>query len=331
MTSGANRVPEGPYKGLMPYSEEDAPFFFGRESEREIIIANLMASRLTLFYGASGVGKTSVLRAGVVHHLGELAKKNLSERGKPEFAIVYFNSWRDDPLPGLVMEVGKSVGKTLNFQSTEPASNSRRLDKILQELAQSLRGDLFIILDQFEEYFLYHGQEEGEGSFAIEFPRAVNRADLRASFLVSIREDGLAKLDRFKGHIPNLFDNYLRIDHLDLEGARDAIREPISEWNRREKLEGSGREFDIDPLLMEAVLDQVRTGRVILGEAGKGKVAEVAEEGTSADRARIETPYLQLVMTRLWKEENQSRSHVLRLGTLNRLGGGGEYREDPPR
>ena len=58
-------LPATPYKGLMPYSEEDAPFFFGREAEREIITANLLASRLTLLYGASGVGKTSILRAGV--------------------------------------------------------------------------------------------------------------------------------------------------------------------------------------------------------------------------------------------------------------------------
>jgi predicted AAA+ superfamily ATPase len=63
------KLPEAPYNGLMPYSEEDAPFFFGREREREVIIANLIASRLTLLYGASGVGKSSVLRAGVAHQL----------------------------------------------------------------------------------------------------------------------------------------------------------------------------------------------------------------------------------------------------------------------
>ena len=41
------------------------------------------------------------------------------------------------------------------------------------------------------------------------------------SFLVSMREDSIAKLDFFKGRIPNLFDNYLRIDHLDCApGAR---------------------------------------------------------------------------------------------------------------
>ena len=49
----------------------------------------------------------------------------------------------------------------------------------------------------------------------------MNRRDLRVSFLVSMREDSIAKLDFFKGRIPNLFDNYLRIDHLDSRpGAR---------------------------------------------------------------------------------------------------------------
>jgi hypothetical protein len=41
-------LPESPYKGLMPYSESDGPFFFGREQEQELIISNMMASRLTL-------------------------------------------------------------------------------------------------------------------------------------------------------------------------------------------------------------------------------------------------------------------------------------------
>ena len=56
-----------PYQGLIPYDEADAPFFFGREKEARLIIANLYASPLTLLYGASGVGKSSVLRASVAH------------------------------------------------------------------------------------------------------------------------------------------------------------------------------------------------------------------------------------------------------------------------
>ena len=37
--------------------------------------------------------------------------------------------------------------------------------------------------------------------------------------LLALRDDALAKLDRFKGQIPNLFANYLRLDHLDRRSA----------------------------------------------------------------------------------------------------------------
>src|SRR5262245_52541663 len=86
-----------PYKGLAPFgdSDVDAMLFFGREREREIVTANLIASRLTVLYGASGVGKSSMLRAGVAHGLRELA------RAEPGHAVVVYSSWADDPVPGL--------------------------------------------------------------------------------------------------------------------------------------------------------------------------------------------------------------------------------------
>lgn len=69
-----------PYKGLMPYSEQDAPFFFGRETDRRIILSNLMALRLTLLYGASGVGKSSVLRGRSPRRAAARAEEDQRER-----------------------------------------------------------------------------------------------------------------------------------------------------------------------------------------------------------------------------------------------------------
>lgn len=304
-----------PYKGLVPYSEEDAPFFFGREAEREIITANLMASRLTLLYGASGVGKSSVLRAGVAHNLHQLAQKNLSERGAPEFGVLVFNSWRDNPVEVLERRLEDAMSSLVSNRADVPADGLRELPEILEAWSQAIDGDLFIILDQFEEYFLYHAQEDGDNSFAVQFPRAVNRPDLRVSFLISIREDALAKLDRFKGRIPNLFDNYLRIDHLDRNAARAAITEPARTYNALHP----GSSISIETPLVEAVLDQVKTNEVVLGGGGRG-VVETASDQPAADE-RIETSYLQLVMTRLWQEEVGSGSRTLRVATLDSLGG----------
>ena len=63
------------------------------------------------------------------------------------------------------------------------------------------------------------------------------------------------------------------------------------------------------------MLDQVKAGRIILGEAGRGVLE------SQSNNLQIEAPYLQLVMQRLWDVERSDKSHTLRLETLNRLGG----------
>ena len=92
-----------PYKGLAPFedSELDATFFFGRDREQEIITANLTAARLTLLYGSSGVGKSSILRAGVVRRLRALPVRSPSS---------CFDRWRDDPGERLREAVAAAVG-----------------------------------------------------------------------------------------------------------------------------------------------------------------------------------------------------------------------------
>ncbi|MGH7596200.1 MAG: eIF2A-related protein, partial [bacterium] len=317
MSQANKHLTDTPYKGLVPYSVDDAPFFFGREADEEIITANLMAHRLTLLYGPSGVGKSSVLHAGVAHHLHQLAQQNITERGTPEHIVVVFNSWRDDPLTGLVNCIRDAIAQVLNHEMPEQVSPSPGpIANILKTWAERVNSELIIVLDQFEEYFLYHPQEDGPGTFAFEFPAAINHPFLRASFLISIRDDALAKLDRFKGRIANLFDNYLRIEHLDREAARAAIEKPLEQYNNLLDAKNGDKIF-IEPPLVEAVLDQVKTGQLALSEAGRGVVGN----SHIPARTRIETPYLQLVMTRLWNEEMQRGSHALQLKTLQRLGG----------
>ena len=309
-------MPDAPYRGLTPYSEQDAPLFFGREAECDIVIANMMASRLTLLYGASGVGKTSLLRAGVAHELRASSERNVAGSGPPEFVVVYFNRWSDDPVAALTRCVHESVATAMGGQAEEPESTAAGLAESLHGWTLSLGSDLLVILDQFEEYFLYHPHDDGDGSFAVEFARAVNRPDLRVSFLVAIREDALARLDRFKGRIPNLFDNYLRTRHLDTAAARAAIEKPLEAYNR---LLSAEEPFTAEPELVQMVLDQVQIGKVVLAAAGQG-VVEQKVDPVASDQ-RIETPYLQLVLTRLWREEIAAGSHTLRAETLRRLGG----------
>jgi hypothetical protein len=302
-----------PYKGLRPFedSEGDVPFFFGRDRERAQIEANLMASRLTVVYGETGVGKSSVLRAGVAHHLRGVARENLERQGEPGLAVVVFDDWRENPVAALRIAVGEEVTRALGGTLPAPDEPAPLADtfRVWQEL---LGGDVYVVLDQLEEYFLYHHDEDGSGTFAAEFPAAVRAAGLRVNFLVAVREESLAKLDAFKARIPNVLGNYLRLDHLDREAARSAIVGPIARYT---ELIGTDEAIEIDPELVEAVLDQVAVGRVELGQGGRGAPKDRGAE------PRIETPYLQLVMQRLWDEERAAGSRTLRLATLERLGG----------
>jgi len=232
---------------------------------------------------------------------------------------VVFSAWRDDPVGGLVQAIREAIAPFADGPLDLPAS--ARLDEIVSAAAHSIRARLLIVLDQFEEYFLYHPLDGGEGSFAEDFPRAVNRTGLPAGFLVSIREDALAQLDRFKGDIPKLFDTYLRVSHLDVEAAREAILRPVEHYN--DGVGDGGRRVVIEPALVDAVLEQVRTGQVVLERVGRG-AREGGDGVAESGRDQVETPYLQLVMTRLWNEELAAGSRELRLATLTRLGGAQE-------
>lgn len=58
-----------PYKGLSAFSQSDAADFHGRDDVTEEILRQIASSRLTAVVGPSGVGKSSVVRAGVVPRL----------------------------------------------------------------------------------------------------------------------------------------------------------------------------------------------------------------------------------------------------------------------
>jgi WD40 repeat protein len=263
--------PRSPFKGLSAFddSDLDALFFFGRERERDVIVANMLASRLTVLYGESGVGKSSLLRAGVVRELREVA---------PTALVELHDTWSDeDPV--------------------EP----------LAAFHEAAEG--FLILDQFEEFFLYHGTEDGTQSFVTALGDVL-RETSRVHVLISLREDALAQLDAFDPAIPGIFANRLRLEQLDRDAARGAILGPVARWS-----ELTSTAVTVEPALVDAVLDDVAPGRLDLG-AGNGHVA-----GAEVAEGRVEAPYLQLVMERVWDEERAAGSAVLRAETLRRLGG----------
>jgi WD40 repeat protein len=302
---------DSPYFGLDYYETRFGAWFFGREAERRKLITNLRAARLTLLHAQSGVGKSSLLRAGVAWRLHDLAQDR-ARRGDELDIPVVFSAWKDDPVPELIQAIAGAIAPFVRNQR-RPELPLDRLDEAITVAAEAVNGNLVLILDQFEEYFLYSSSEPTPARLADELATCVNRPDLPVNILISIREDAYAGLgDLFKGRIANVYGNYLHIDYLSRDAAHDAICKPLTVYNGQPDLP----EVEIEPALVDAVLDQVRAENG--NEPDAGGMARSSDGGGSG---RVATPLLQLVMQTVWDREHAEGSAVLRLSTLERLEG----------
>lgn len=313
-------VPECPYVGLVPFNEKDAEYFFGRERESELIVANLTTSRLTLLYAPSGVGKTSVLRAGVLPRLRRIGDDFYAELDVSGPAVVYVRSWRDNLLESIAAIIIEEISRVngtgvVENTASAPVFSAAWLREVLHQSGVSV---VYLIFDQFEEYFLYHPIDRGEKNLTTELGNILSDRDLPVHVLLSIREDALASLDRFKGRVPNLFDNYFRLAYLSRSAAQTAIEGPLEHYNH---VVPDGQKMSIERELIDALLDQVRTGQVHMTPEDTASDRFASDRAGSDGRGDIETPYLQLVLIRLWDQERATGSSSLRLSTLNDLGG----------
>ena len=61
-----------PWPGLRAFSESDSEFFFGRERETVDLLRLVQRASVVVLYGQSGLGKTSLLQAGLFPRLKAL-------------------------------------------------------------------------------------------------------------------------------------------------------------------------------------------------------------------------------------------------------------------
>jgi len=288
-----------PFVGLQPFRETDQPYFFGREREIRIISSSLLTPKLTVLYGPSGVGKSSILQAGVMPHL----------RKQPETVVLYFNEWQDDGFLELLRSRSRAV---IPKPSSSPRDEEMTFDEIVFEAGQRI----YLLLDQFEEYLFYHADSDLAELFDTALARIVNAEDVKVQVLIGIREDGLSQFDRrFSIRIADLLANTLAVAPLTWEQARDAAEKPLNVLNDKYVKAGEER-FEAEPTLIERILSEVQYGVVeVGGDVGRGMKSK------SAENSHIEAPFLQLVLTRIWNQERANDSRKLHVKTLQEIGG----------
>lgn len=202
-------LPERPYKLLDYYEARDAGIFFGRRQETQYLTSLIHAHRLVLLYGASGVGKTSLLLAGAVPRL---------EQAEPPYQTVYVRAFED---PALVIR--RAVRRRL--PGVDLPQNSSLVD-FLDAATQALGRTLVIILDQFEEFFI-RLSPEFRAAFIAELGAVYDAHDLPVKVVLSLREDWLAWVQEIEKRIPEVFRTKMRLLPLTRNQARQAVTAPV--------------------------------------------------------------------------------------------------------
>ncbi|RNL70060.1 hypothetical protein [Streptomyces sp. I6] len=132
-----------PYAGLRPFREQDAQWFFGREQLVEELVGRLARQRFIVLLGASGSGKSSLLRAGLAPALRPSAAPVLLTPGPR-------------PLEECAVRLGALAGLAPGGLYRELREDPENLGRVLRQTAARSGGPggpAVLIVDQFEEIF----------------------------------------------------------------------------------------------------------------------------------------------------------------------------------
>jgi WD40 repeat protein len=230
--AGAAVDAQNPWPGLEAFTEQDQNYFYGREAEVDELHRLVMRERLTILFGVSGLGKTSLLQAGlfpVLRHENLLPVRirlNYSE-GMPDLS--------------------SQIKDTITTEAAAASIEAPSLEGTLWESFHRVHADFWsarnrvvtplLVFDQFEETFT-RGRETPERARDTEallielgdliegrVPAAVKaRIDANPTgaeafayqrhnykVLLSLREDFLADLEGLRHQLPSVVHNRLRL------------------------------------------------------------------------------------------------------------------------
>jgi TPR repeat protein len=199
-----------PYPGIFSFEREDAAIFFGRDEEARDVIERLEARRVQggkhflCILGASGSGKSSLLKAGVLPQL---------ERLRTQWIVFAPFRPEREPLTGLAKSVVDKLALPSNWRHWKERFGGPGRAIALKELSDDLRvgqarnATLLVSIDQFEETFTLAAPDERAGF--LELLQAAVASDEALPYLVvaTARSDALGDILRSRQFsLP--FENY---------------------------------------------------------------------------------------------------------------------------
>jgi hypothetical protein len=232
-----------PYKFLDYFEERDEDAFFGRERDVEKIVTRIAKDRISVLYGRSGVGKTSLFRAGVIPALR-----------RRKYLPVYVRVTRfaaADLAAAVAAELGAPAPPVDLAGFIREASASR---------------PMVLLFDQVEEFFVETDapdRRKERDEFIALVKALVDDETLRLRLAFGVREEYLARLEAIKDLHDGLLRNAERLQPLSAFGAREAVVGPLEKLGIRysdkfaDRLVDALAEVGFDTPTLQIVCQQV--------------------------------------------------------------------------
>ena len=234
----ANAIIANPFPGLRPFREDESYLFFGREKQIDELLNTLQSTRLLAIVGASGSGKSSLVKCGLIPslHSGFIA-----EAGS-EWEVALFTPG-NAPYQNMATALSNILYDTKNeeesvYHNSITEATLRRSSKGLIELYkenQQLKNTNFLlVIDQFEEIFRFRKQEiENESaqqdtvSFINLLLETAKLQEAPIYVVFTMRSDYLGDCTLFRGLPEAINDGQYLIPRMTREERKEAILGPI--------------------------------------------------------------------------------------------------------
>ncbi len=275
---------ESPFRGLMPFEERHAGFFFGRESEVDAAVERLRTVTMLPVVGPSGAGKSSFVQAGLIPRLREQrAHTVLSLRPGPH------------PLAALASRLvaGETLDSKRELQEQRDVvaeltatllERPGHANVLLHGLADATHTRIVLFVDQLEEVVTQGCPAEEARAFLDAIALAADAVDDQVRVIVTLRDDFLARV-AVGDAMTAALNNVLVVRRLDDQLLREAATRPLMRL---------GYAWD-DPEVVNRIVSELH-----------GLASAL--------------PLLQFACAALWEHRDQ-RNHLLRRSDYEAIGG----------
>jgi tetratricopeptide (TPR) repeat protein len=290
-----------PWLGLASFTEETRAYFYGREEEVAELARRVQRKLLTILFGQSGLGKTSILRAGLVPRL----------RGQgycPIYVRIDYGREAPEPAVQIKQAIAQTARRSGEWTQVGVAVEGESLWEFLHHRDDVLHDESgatlipLLIFDQFEEIFTLAQSDDFGRARAARFiadladlvenrpPKELEarlevddaaaegfdfaRSDYRV--LIALREDYLAPLESLKSAMPSITQNRLRLAPMTGQQALAAVMRPGKGLVSEEvaaaivRFVAGGAEVanaEVEPSLLSLICRELNDARVAQGRS----------------------------------------------------------------